>query len=141
MAASFAMSAPKNSMEKVASPATFIEPSLLQQIEEERCIIVHCKILSYGGFVRVWKSTFLIEQNGTSRANLLFALDICVAPEWCYLEKEDGFSYFTLIFETLPKRVSAFVLQEVIPEPGGFISPLIQRNQTDVYQTILTCKI
>lgn len=118
----------------------YIEPQLLQQTEEERGIIVHCKILSHGDFLRVWKTTFLIDQNGTSRAALMFALDVTVAPEWCYIEREDGWSYFTLIFETLPKHVSSFVLQEVIPEPGGFISATIQRNQTDVYQAILTCK-
>lgn len=127
-------------MEKIASPETYIEPQLLQQTEEERGIIVHCKILSHGDFLRVWKTTFLIEQNGTSRAALMFALDVTVAPEWCFIERADGWSYFTLIFETLPKHVSAFILQEVIPEPGGFVSTPIQRNQTDVYQAILTCK-
>lgn len=127
-------------MEKVASPETFIEPQLLQETEEERGIIVHCKILSNGDFLRIWKSTYLIELNGSARASLQFALDISVAPEWCFIERADGYSYFTLIFQTLPKPVSSFVLQEVIPEPGGFTSATIQRNQTDVYQAILTCK-
>jgi hypothetical protein len=124
-------------MEKVASPETYIAPELLQQTEEERGIIVHCKILSNGDFLRIWKTTYLIPSHGSERAALLFALDVSVAPEWCFIERADGWSYFTLIFETLPKHVSSFTLQEVISEPGGFYTGPIQRNQTDVYQATL----
>jgi len=124
-------------MEKVASPETFIDPQLLEQLEEERSIIVHCKIFSGGDFLRIWKTTYLTQQNGSERASLLFALQISIAPQWCFIERADGWSYFTLIFETLPKYVRSFALQEVIPEPGGFYSALIQRNKTDVYEATL----
>lgn len=96
---------------------------------EERQTIVHCTCEEDYAY-RVWPSTFLIEHGTDKRAKLITAFNISFAPQWTL---NDGRG-FTLIFEGLSKKCTAFDLKEIIPLDGGFEVKGIQRNHTDVYQ-------
>ncbi|RYF84206.1 MAG: hypothetical protein EOO03_15045 [Chitinophagaceae bacterium] len=115
-----------------------IDPALLANCEEKRYVIVHCRNFTGGGAIRIWESTYLQDANG-HRAKLLFAIGISTYPHWCFIEKANGYSYFTLIFESLPAVRAPFRLIEDIPEPGGFYSASTARNQSDVYHIELFC--
>lgn len=115
-----------------------IDPALLADCEEKRYIIVHCRNFTGGGAVRIWKSTYLRDANG-AKAKMLFALGITEYPHWCFIERANGYSYFTLIFESLPAVKAPFQLIEDIPEAGGFYSASTARNNADVYHIELFC--
>lgn len=123
-------------METIEKTSIEIDEALLAACEEKKHTIVHCKVQSYGGPVRVWKTTRLEDIRG-GRAALLFALGVSVYPNWSYIERADGYSYFTLIFEALPAEKAPFILLEDIPEPSGFFSPQLLRQNSEVYNTEL----
>lgn len=102
--------------------------------DEERQVIVHCtykNIYEYG-FIRIWKSTFLIDKDSSHKSYLLHAFNITIFPNWKML-KEGETLVFTLIFSALPKNCSRFDLIEDIPQVGGFEVLNIERNSTDIY--------
>lgn len=115
-----------------------IEFELLKDYKEKRYTIVHCRNKSGGGALRIWKTTHLQDVHH-GKAQLLFALGISLFPHWSFIEKADGYSYFTLIFEALPSRKAPFILVEDIPEPGGFFSARMDRNKTEIYHAELHC--
>lgn len=109
------------------------------QPEEQRVTIVHCFQKCDGiVFYRIWKSTFLVEDNG-SKAKLLHAFNVSYFPEWTVCDNHNGYIAFTLIFEALSKDCSSFRLEEQIPEPGGFYTNIIPRNKTDIYKEEVFC--
>lgn len=99
-----------------------------EQTVEDRSTIIHCLIRHATG-IRIWPSTFLVQENGT-RKKMLFAYNITQHPQYTWV---DNGHIFTLVFEGLDKSCSQFHLLEDIPEPGGFYRENIQRNKTDVY--------
>lgn len=102
--------------------------------ELEKCTIVHCKLYnSQDTMLRIWPSTFLIENDG-SRRELIKAFNISLMPDWTMYPNGNTHIGFTLVFEGLGKSCSSFQLLEDIPEPGGFYTSTILRNKTDVYQ-------
>ena len=56
-------------------------------------------------------------------------------PEWTLCVTNNNRVSFTLVFEGLSKSCTDFYLIEDIPEPGGFYSDPIKRNESDVYVT------
>ncbi|MEO7445103.1 MAG: hypothetical protein ABIT96_03160 [Ferruginibacter sp.] len=109
----------------------------LLQTQPEKCTIVHCRLATEEEvFVRVWPQVVLVEDNGRRR-KLIHCFNISVMPLWTLMEPRAGFVRFTLVFEGLGKSCDSFHLLEDIPEPGGFYSPVISRNKTDVYETIV----
>jgi hypothetical protein len=111
-----------------------IDPLLLSQTESlsEKCTIVRCRYQqTYYGRIRIWPSTFLIQNNGV-RKKMLQHYNIALYPEWIAVKSNPY--YFTLIFEGLDQDCTSFDLLEDIPEPGEFHIRGIRRNQTDVYQ-------
>lgn len=96
---------------------------------EERATIVHCTVSTLS-LVRIWPTTFLVQDDGVRKA-LLQAYHITRYPDWKWLLPGQA---FTLVFEGLDKRCLLFDLLEDIPEPGGFHIANIERNRTDVYQ-------
>ncbi len=108
--------------------------SVLFKVEEEAQVIVHCTFRSsFPTQIRIWKTTFLIGENPTSKIKLLHAEGIAFYPQWKEINAKRNYS-FTLYFGALPKSCQTFDLLEKIPEPGGFFVPSIKRNKTDVYQ-------
>ncbi|MDG2330900.1 MAG: hypothetical protein P8M05_04850 [Flavobacteriales bacterium] len=116
-----------------AKPHKRETPKEKSLIETERQTIVHIKI-STGGNMRIWPSTFLIENETGKRLKLLKSFNISTYPQWQYIDSGNN---FTLIFEGLSKNCNAFKLVEIIPEPGAFIFDNIQRNRSDVYRIVL----
>jgi hypothetical protein len=126
-------------METIEKKTVEIDPALLREYEEKKYTIIHCRVRSGGGPVRIWKSTRLEDSSG-GQAALLFPIGLSLYPNWSFIERPDGYSYFTLIFESLPKKKVPFLLVEDIPEPGGFYSPLLERKDSEVYHTELFCQ-
>jgi hypothetical protein len=117
-------------------------PQQLLNIQAEQMTILHCVIkMSFRfEYLRIWPSTFLIEDTG-ERKKLLHAENICLMPEWMLAEADGRSRYrFTLYFEGLSKACTKFYMLEDIPEPGGFYTEEILRNDTDVYETRVNCK-
>lgn len=102
--------------------------------EEERCTILHCRnFTKHPTKARIWNSIYLIEEDQTKR-KLIKAFKISMMPEWTWFYVYNDYYYFTLVFEGLSKTCQNFYLFEDIPEPGGFYSDTILRNEIDVYQ-------
>lgn len=109
----------------------FLErPDLLN----EAYIYIHCHVPVSGQemLIRIWKSTYLIDQHSVNRAALLHAENITYAPVWTLVPPGQAYT-FLLIFEGLSKSCRIFNLVEDIPQPGGFFVSGICRNRQDVY--------
>lgn len=107
-----------------------IQPTSL----EEGCMYVHCRCSKHGEdmLVRIWKTTFLIDHQGSAKTQLLHAENISIAPQWMALPRGTTHN-FLLVFGSLPKSCKQFDLIEQIPQPGGFEIRNINRNESDIY--------
>lgn len=101
---------------------------------DDSFVYVHCYFRNKweNMLIRIWKTTFLVDELSGTRSSLLHAENISIAPTWTQIP--DGLEYsFLLIFSGLPKSCKQFDLVEEISEPGGFFVHNISRNETDVY--------
>ncbi len=104
------------------------------QVLEDSFVYVHCYFNNTykDMLIRIWRSTFLVDVASGSRAALVHAENISIAPQWTLIPDNQVFR-FLLIFRGLPKSCTSFHLLEDIPQAGGFYVPDIPRNETDVY--------
>lgn len=126
---------------KFITPDVEIDKAIKELIQHqtEHCTIVHCRFfLNELAAVRIWPSTFLIEDSEL-KCKLIKAFNISIMPEWTQYFVVNHFIRFTLIFEGLSKSCKSFHLQEEIPEQYAFYSNEILRNSTDVYFTEVFC--
>ncbi|WP_419868641.1 hypothetical protein [Chryseobacterium sp. CT-SW4] len=110
--------------------------SLQTKIEEEKQVIVHCCFPAspfLGNLIRIWPSTYLIDDVTGHKSKLIHTENISMFPAWTPIPFMQDF-WFTLIFTGLPKDCKSFDLKEVIPEEGGFFVDSIKRNSLDVYR-------
>lgn len=110
--------------------------SLQTRTQEEKQVIVHCCFpgsAAFGNLIRIWQSTFLIDDAIGHRSHLIHAENIAVFPYWTEVPPMKDF-WFTLVFSGLPKECKRFDFMEVIPEEGGFFVQNIRRNESDVYR-------
>jgi hypothetical protein len=108
------------------------------EVDEERQIIIHCSCASQSNsdsWIRIWKTTFLIDQNSGFQSDLLFAYNITFYPDWDLLPSNSS-KKFTLLFGGLPKSCRIFDLIEVTDDTGEFESKGIIRNMEDVYYAL-----
>lgn len=113
-------------------PKTQVKHAIQLSLQEEKQVIVHCMLACEpGDGVRVWKSTYLIAEDG-SRSELVYWQGVSLAPVWTWATTPGTFR-FTLVFTGLPSDCDFFALVEEIPEPGGWHIPSIKRNKADVY--------
>ncbi|MEO9021323.1 MAG: hypothetical protein ABI237_05175 [Ginsengibacter sp.] len=125
----------------IARPQTEIDNEIkeLISLQSERCTIVHCRFyVTELAAVRIWPSTFLIEDSGR-KCRLIKTFNISLMPEWTQYFAADEFIRFTLVFEGLSKGCQTFHLLEDIPEEFAFHSKEISRNSMDVYFTEVFC--
>lgn len=125
----------------IAKPQVEIDKAIeeLIQHQTENCTIVHCRFFTRELCgVRIWPSTFLIEDNG-HKCKLIKAFNISMMPHWTQHFIINDFIRFTLVFEGLGKSCMSFRLQEIIPEQYAFHSKEIARNSTDVYFEEVFC--
>lgn len=125
----------------IAKPQVEIDVALkeLVEMQTEDCTIVHCRYFSEEPTgVRIWPSTFLIEDTGGKR-KLIKNFNISIMPEWTFHFVKNEFIRFTLVFEGLSKACSSFVLKEDIPQPFGFFTKKVLKNNTGVYTVEVFC--
>ena len=125
----------------IAKPQIEIDEAIKELIgrETERCVIVHCRyFVEELSAVRIWPSTYLIQDNGR-KSKLLKTFNISLMPDWTEHFVINDFIRFTLIFEGLSKSCNSFYLLEDIREPYAFYSHQITRNKTDVYFAEVFC--
>jgi hypothetical protein len=104
------------------------------EVLEDSYVYVHCYLDNDAKdmLIRIWKTTFLVDQNSGTRAKLVHAENVSFAPMWTMVP--DGVTYnFLLIFSSLPKSCTQFDLIEEVPTSGGFRIHDIHRNMNDVY--------
>lgn len=113
---------------------TSIDPNLLT----DSYVYVHCHYQNELDemFIRIWRSTFLIDRGSGSRAKLVHAENISLAPVWTVIPGKQRYT-FLLIFSALPKDCTVFDLVEDIPQAGGFFVSGISRNEQDVYHVTI----
>ncbi|MCC2590963.1 hypothetical protein [Chryseobacterium sp. MFBS3-17] len=127
-------------MSTIQKPAPVIAPEIVEELRilpvEEKQVIIHCCFpaeAALGSLIRIWPSTFLVDEVSGSRSRLVHAENISFTPMWTEVPPFRDY-WFTLIFEGLPADCKQFDLQEMIAEEGGFFVQNIRRNQTDVYR-------
>jgi hypothetical protein len=119
-----------------------IDPEVLTEIEEEAQVVVHCSFYNdpsvYIGEigVRVWKETFIIDEQTGIQNKMVKAFGIVYQPNW-YFIKPGETKRFTMIFDALPKTCVSFTLAEIIPQSGAFVVKGIKRNNSDIYNVKL----
>ena len=101
---------------------------------EDSYVYVHCYFHNKweNMLIRIWKTTYLVDNGSGTRSKLIHAENISLAPVWTQIPDKVQYS-FLLIFSGLPKSCKQFDLVEEIKEPGGFFVQNISRNETDVY--------
>jgi hypothetical protein len=114
------------------APEVSIETEV--DIQQESHVYVHCyfKNTHKDMLIRIWKTTFLVDNASGARSGLVHAENISYAPEWTLIPDKKLFR-FLLIFDALPRGCASFDLIEDIPQSGGFHISGILRNKTDVY--------
>lgn len=121
---------------EIAAPKIDLDTSILIDPEtlEDSFVYVHCHFRNRwrNMLMRIWKTTFLIDQHSSSRAKLIHIENISYAPSWTLIPDQTEYA-FLLIFSSLPKSCTHFNLLEEIPQPGGFFVKNIIRNESDVY--------
>ena len=108
--------------------------SISPQTLEDSHIYVHCYFdnIYKDMLIRIWKTTFLVDKASGTRAGMLHAENISIAPQWTLIA--DGSTFrFLLIFSSLPKSCERFDFVEEITQTGGFLVKDILRNKEDVY--------
>jgi hypothetical protein len=102
-------------------------------------VYVHCNFRNRwrGMLIRIWSTTYLIDQATGAKSRLVHAENITLAPVWTMVPDRRDYS-FLLIFEALPQSCKVFELLEDIPQAGGFHVGAILRNPSDVYHVDLT---
>ncbi|MCW3091539.1 MAG: hypothetical protein JWP81_2608 [Ferruginibacter sp.] len=125
----------------IAKPQVEIDEDLKELLTQqtEECTIVHCRYYTdQPTGIRIWPSTFLIQDNGR-RCKLIKNFNISLVPDWTYHFIPNEFIRFTLVFEALGKECMFFQLLEEIPQPFGFYSNKVQKNNSGVYTVEVFC--
>ena len=123
---------------------TLTKPNIAQEILEmlkpetleEKQVIVHCcfpATFFLGNLIRIWPSTFLVNESLAHKSSLIHHENITLFPDWTEVPPFKDY-WFTLVFAGLPKDCKTFDLQEIIPQEGGFHIKNIKRNGSDVYR-------
>lgn len=125
----------------IAKPQIVIDDAVKELVAQqtEECTIVHCRYFSdEPSGVRIWPSTFLVENTG-KRCKLIKNFNISIMPLWTFHVVENTFIRFTLVFEALDKTCQYFNLLEDIPQPQGFYSNKVFRNSSGIYSVEVFC--
>lgn len=112
--------------------------SIHPELMEDSFVYVHCHCKNKWKdmLIRIWSTTFLVDDVSGARSKLVHAENISMAPMWTMVPDHKDYT-FLLIFSALPKACRKFDLIEEIAQPGGFQVRDIQRNETDVYHVDL----
>jgi len=122
-----------DTIEKIAISQE-LKSAVFTDLDESRRVLVRCHVSPQKEevFIRIWTSTFLMDENSDHVSSLQHAENISYFPNWTKVEKGKR-RQFVLIFDALPKRCKKFHFIEQIPQGGGFICMNIPRNEEDIY--------
>ena len=127
------------SLTVIDKPKIDIDQSILNklcsQVDEQGQVVLHFlfKASIFGGEkIRIWPTTYLYDNNSEYRAELVHQENISLAPHWTELEPSSA-TYFTLVFNGLPKSCLSFDFKEHCEGGGAFHAKAIRRNNSDVY--------
>ncbi|RYY67017.1 MAG: hypothetical protein EOO13_15065 [Chitinophagaceae bacterium] len=111
-----------------------IKDAIKSSVDSEQQVIVHGNYTAgeLGDGIRIWKTTFLCDQQSTHKSKLIYIEGVSGYPVWTILAPGEKIA-FVLVFSGLPKACRQFDLREIIPQPDGFEIKNIRRNKTDVY--------
>ena len=133
------------SLLKIPVPAELLQdiPHELSYAEEAGYTLIHCSYVSKqmyvnGGWINIWPTTWLFNEDETESIILLHALEVPLAPERYYFQKPGQLKRFTLVFPQLPKSWQLFSLKEQTATGDGFMVNRIERNNTGVYHIKLS---
>ncbi|MCX7636221.1 MAG: hypothetical protein N2044_00095 [Cyclobacteriaceae bacterium] len=109
-------------------------------VNPEACVYVHLTLFTghQPMLVRIWPTTYLLDQASAHRSILLHAENISFAPIWTPVPA--GIRYdFLLVFSGLPAdcRIFDLVEQTEGTDGGAFVVRDINRNENDVYRITL----
>ena len=115
----------------------------LEAQQAEAQTLIHCSYVSQdkyknGGWVNIYKSTFLVNPDTKDMLALAQAYNVPVSPARHYFKEAGQLKQFTLLFPQVPKHWKRFHLLEVADKGGGFRVTDITRNDRGVYQVQLT---
>lgn len=120
-----------------------IAHQLARNAEECGQTILHCTYISKqkyvnGGWVNIWPTTYLVDENNLIFISLLHADGVPMSPEKHYFKKPGEVFQFTLLFPGLPKDWKKFSFREMTGSLKGFTIDNIPRNETGVYHVHLS---
>ncbi|HLP37056.1 hypothetical protein [Lacibacter sp.] len=112
---------------------------LSTSIEEQGVTLLHCSYIAppiylMGGWVCIWPTTYLVNQNNSEQVQLIHAINIPMSPERKFFSRSGERFSFTLIFPKLPDDWPVFNLHEYTADNMGFRIRNIQRNNSGVYR-------
>jgi len=123
----------------ITQPKVEIDQDILrkfqEQIQEAGQVVIHCvstDSLGWGMHIRIWPTTFLLDQGSSHRSEMVHVENIVLAPNWQYLAPAEKLHY-SLIFSGLPKSCTTFDLIEFGEGKNCFSALDIARNKSDVY--------
>lgn len=126
----------------IKKPKTSISEDILKKIKEQTeemgQVVLHFvfhtpDVLLGDSLIRIWPSTYLYDLHSSHKSELVHIENITYYPDW-YLCPAGSESFFTLIFNGLPKSCTAFdFIEHCTNQSGAFQVKNIQRNKTDVY--------
>jgi len=115
----------------------------LQGQEAEGQTLIHCRYVSKktyrnGGWVNIYKSTYLVNPDTKDMLPLSQAFNVPVSPARHYFKEAGQLKQFTLLFPRVPTHWKRFHLLEVAEAGGGFRVSDISRNASGIYHVELT---
>ena len=123
----------------ITQPKVEIDRDILrkfrEQIQEAGQVVIHCistDTFGWGMHIRIWPTTFLLDQGSSHRSEMVHVENIVLAPNWQYLTPKEKLHY-SLIFNGLPKACTMFDLIEFGEGQNCFSALNIARNESDVY--------
>jgi hypothetical protein len=121
------------------TPFDEVAHELAKQAEESGQTIVHCSYVSkhkyiFGGWVNIWPTTYLVDENDSVHLPLLHAERVPLAPQKHYFQEPGQLLSFTLHFPGIPKNWNQFSFKEIVSGgKKGFEVKTIYRNNVGVY--------
>ncbi len=112
-------------------------------LEPEGQTILHCRYVSTdkylnGGWINIYKSTFLVNPDTKDFLSLVQAHNIPVSPGRHMFRQAGQLKQFTLLFPYVPRYWRRFHLVELVRGGGGFRVKDIERNKSGVYHINLS---
>lgn len=115
----------------------------LEGQETEGQTLIHCRYVSQdryknGGWVNIYKSTFLVNTDTRDMLAMTQAFNVPVHPARHFFKEAGQLKQFTLLFPPVPRHWGRFHLLEIAESGGGFRVCDIKRNDSGVYRVELS---